>query len=81
MARNRRRHQVVLQLMPGAEPWVRVEHCSGWFKVPLFTCLEEVLEGVERGWSGNRGAPAGEATVRVPLSQWLARLDGSGRRP
>lgn len=69
---GKRKVQVTLTLMPGAEMWVRVEHPTGWFKVPGSVTIQEVLAGALIGWSGEvRGRKSGEATVRVPLSVWL----------
>jgi hypothetical protein len=63
--------QIVVQLMPGPEPWVRVEHASGWFKLPLFSSLEDLMTGVQQGWLDRRRHHLrAETTVRVPLSQW-----------
>jgi hypothetical protein len=57
--------------MPGAEPWVRVEHSGGFFKLPLFASIEELLTGVDQGWQDrSRHHLRGEAMVRVPMRQW-----------
>jgi hypothetical protein len=56
--------------MPGPEPWIRVEHRGGWFKLPLFTSIEELVLGVQQGWTKTPSRRLREeATVRVPLSQ------------
>lgn len=70
MVRRRPRHQVVLQLMPGAEPWVRVETAKGAFKLPAQCSLLELWEELQ---SGRTGPPAqtGTLMVRVPLDQVL----------
>ena len=73
-----RKAQVVLTLMPGAEPWIRVTHKGGWFKVPGDVCVAEVLAGAVEGWTSTRRRLAhSEATVRVPLDQWLAVTGGT----
>lgn len=68
----RARHQVVLQLLPGAEPWVRVEHALGSFKVPALVPMQEVLQLVADRVRTTPKATTSEATVRVPLSLWRA---------
>ena len=79
MKRNdptRKRVQVVLQLMPGAEPWVRVEHAHGWFKLPLFCAIEELWYGSLHEWDDRtRHHTRADAVVRVPLAQWRAVED------
>lgn len=71
MRRDRPRHQVVLQLMPGAEPWLRVETAQGPFKLPATCSLLELWEVLQQGPRGTK-APAGELMVRVPLEVVLA---------
>jgi len=75
---EKRRVQVALTLMPGAEAWIRVEHSKGWFKVPAFVPVEEVLRGALAGWQATptRRFTTCEATVRVPLSVF-ARMAAS----
>ena len=68
---QRKRVQVVLQLLPGTEPWVRVEHASGAFKLPLFCAIEELLLGAQQGWHDRpRHHLVADAVVRVPLALW-----------
>ncbi len=68
---SKRRVQVTLTLMPGAEPWVRVEHDRGWFKVPGDAQIVEVLDGALKHWSSTtRRILSGERYVRIPLSLW-----------
>jgi hypothetical protein len=67
---QRKRHQVVLQLMPGAEAWLRVEHSRGWFRVPACISAEELLQLVADGVRNKPATTTREATVRVPLSLW-----------
>lgn len=70
---QRRSVQVRLTLMVGTEAWIRVEHPNGWFKIPAWTASEQLLQGALEGWHhAPRKASAGEACVRVPLSEWLA---------
>lgn len=71
---------VTLTLMDGPEPWVRVTHARGWFKVPADVCISEVLTGALEGWSSaaRRRLRHSEPTVRVPLSQYL-RAWGAGQ--
>lgn len=68
----RRSYAVVLRILPGAEPWVRVEVGARWFKLPIFVPLEELLHGVDARWNGlaKRKPLKEEATVRIPLSKW-----------
>jgi hypothetical protein len=74
---RRPRHQVILQVMPGAEPWIRIEHSRGWFKLPLFCSIEELVQGVAEGWNGTHNARSGETVVRVPLAAWqILQLQG-----
>jgi hypothetical protein len=70
--RRRERVQVVLQLMPGAEAWVRVEHRTGAFSIPACASIQECLSLAGAGARDRRKATTGEATVRVPLSVWRA---------
>lgn len=68
---RRPRIQVVLQVLPGAEPWVRVEHSEGWFKLPLFCAVEELYTGAAQRWQDrSRHHERAEAIVRVPLAVW-----------
>jgi hypothetical protein len=72
----KRKVSVVLTVMPGPEPWVRIAHNRGWFKVPGDVCVLEVLNGALAGWTRSRPRLAhSEATVRVPLTEWM-RLTG-----
>ena len=72
--RTKRRVQVVLTLMEGPEPWIRVQHARGWFKVPAGVEASELLLGALEGWTSQRGRPrSAETMVRVPLSEWLRR--------
>lgn len=76
-AQRRSRVQVVLQLMPGAEPWIRVEHSAGWFKVPAGVSVQEIYIGATEKWQdGARRLRTAEPTIRVPLS--VARAAGIG---
>lgn len=68
---DRPRYQVVIQLMPGAEPWMRVETDRGPVKLPAACSLLELWETVQRGPRGAK-APTGEVMVRVPLDLVLA---------
>lgn len=67
-----RRTTVTLTLMPGAEPWIRVQHSRGWFKVPAGVAASEILRGVSEGWSAGtrRRTEWAVATIRVPLAEW-----------
>lgn len=70
--RDRPRYQVVLQLMPGAEPWMRCEvNGQEVTRMPATCSLLELWEVLS---SGRRGAPTprGEVMVRVPLELVLA---------
>lgn len=65
----RPRLQVVLAVLPGAEPWLRVEHQTGWFKVPGSAPALEIAEGAAARWHGSHQTRvSGEVWVRVPLS-------------
>lgn len=70
--RRRERVQVVLQLLPGAEAWVRIEHRTGAFSIPATASIQECLQLASDGAKDRRKATTGEATVRVPLSVWRA---------
>jgi hypothetical protein len=71
---DRPRIQVVLQFLPGAEPWVKVEHSSGWFRLPMFCAIEELYTGAAQGWTDRtRYHQRAEAIVRVPLAEWRAQ--------
>lgn len=69
--RDRPRHQVVLQLMPGAEPWMRVETCKGPLKLPATCSILELWEVLQQG-PRRAQTPAGEVMVRVPLELVLS---------
>jgi hypothetical protein len=72
----KRKVSVVLTVMPGPEPWVRIAHNRGWFKVPGDVCVLEVINGAIAGWTSTRRTLRhSEATVRVPLTEWM-RLTG-----
>ena len=71
MQRRRPRYQVVLQLMPGAEPWIRIETQGGSFKLPAACSLLEAWELLSGGVRGAT-APRGEVMVRVPLELALS---------
>ncbi len=65
--------QCELKLLPGAEPWVMVRHRNGCFKLPLDAPLSEAIQGVVSGWKlDRRKYSQSEATVRIPLSTFLA---------
>ena len=66
--------QVTLTLMPGSEPWVRVQHPKGWFKVPAFVPLAEVLTGALEGWSATtkRRVSLAGGTVRISAVELAA---------
>jgi hypothetical protein len=68
----RRKVQVTLTLMPGrAEAWILVRHPGGAFKLPGDVSALELLTGALEGWNMVHRRPRrGEATVRVPISQW-----------
>ena len=71
MRRDRPRYQVLIQLMPGAEPWVRVVASDGEIRLPAQCSLLELVEML-----GSRTrrpkAPSGEVMVRVPLGVVLS---------
>lgn len=69
----RRKVQVVLVELPGAEPWVLVKHAKGHFKLPQGVPISELLAGALAGW-GTRPKRSTEAAVwvRVPLQTYLA---------
>src|SRR5579863_8081036 len=81
--------QVCLRLLPGAEPWVRVEHHGTWFKVPLLAPVEEVFYGATHSWSAQRARHPQDPqlTVRVAAeylwslerdaTAWRASLEGA----
>lgn len=69
--RDRPRYQVTLQLMPGAEPWMRVETDRGPIRLPAMCSVLELWEAIQRG-PRRAQAPAGEVMVRVPLDMVLA---------
>lgn len=70
MARKRR-HQVLLLLMTGSEPWMAVRKSDGtWLKMPAGVSLLELWERLE-GPSTRRTAPTGEVYVRVALGDVL----------
>lgn len=73
MRRSRYSATVTLRLLPGAEPWVRVEYGQRWFKVPVGVALEEVLRGVEERWTAGprRKVKMAPTTVRIPLAEWV----------
>lgn len=64
MRLRRRRHQVTLQLMVGAELWVRVEHGQKHFKVPAHVSIWEVFTLVSDGVSA-------KPLVKKPARKWL----------
>jgi len=68
MKQRRERVQVVLVVLPGAEPWLKVEHSAGWFKVPLHASAEEVVRGARERWTQTpKQTESAEVWVRVPL--------------
>lgn len=71
MRRDRPRYQVVLQLMPGAEPWLRVEaEGREVARLPAACSLLELWEILSGG--RRHDTPGGTVMVRVPLDQVLA---------
>lgn len=70
--RRRSRHQVVLQLMPGSEPWIRVEAGTRVLKMPADVSVLELWERLE-----SRHRPpkhvTGELLVRARLDQLVNR--------
>jgi hypothetical protein len=70
--RDRPRYQVVLQLMPGAEPWIRAEAGGQELcRLPAACSLLELWE-ILSGGRRRAHAPSGEVMVRVPLEAVLA---------
>jgi hypothetical protein len=70
--RNRTRVQVVIEILPGSELWLKVEHVDGWFRVPSWVEAGVIVEGALARWQTK--APKrrpGEASVAVPLSEFL----------
>jgi hypothetical protein len=67
--RRRPRHQLVAQLMPGAEPYLRIE-CGTWSTALPVSCsladLWDVLE--HKALSARRVTSEGH--LRVPVSKW-----------
>jgi hypothetical protein len=79
--RTRIRVQVVLELMPGAEPWIKVEHARGWFKLPGWAQAQVVWEGANAGWTSSPPLKkAGEVRVSVPLTDYLENWGEQGER-
>jgi hypothetical protein len=74
--RRRPRHQIVVQLMPGAEPWLRIEEGGRSFKMPATCSLLELWELLDGGYRAKR-APAGEIMARVPLRLLPSRSPGT----
>jgi hypothetical protein len=72
MRRTRARVQVVLELMPGAEPWLLVKHEKGHFKLPPHASVVEIWQGAVDRWGTTCPRPlaSSEPTVRVRLSEW-----------
>ncbi len=76
MAR-RPKKQVVLSILPGAEPWVLVRHAGGYFKLPGTCSALELVTGALEGWRWREQLMAdSELWVRVPLAdaQLLAAI-------
>lgn len=72
----RRRVQVQLTLMPGAEPWIRVEHAWGSFKLPAQCSIQEVIRGVEERWtSAPHKVKTAPSWYRVSVSEYIAYQD------
>lgn len=77
MRRSRRKVQVVLEVMPGAEPWVLVKHSRGHFKVPGSVEALVLVEGALAAWGSTPTTTReGQLYVRVPLSE-LTRLQAA----
>lgn len=71
MPTKRECHQVVLRLLPGGEPWYRVECSSGKaFAVPGTMSLQQVWERIRSGTSGSH-TPEGELMVMVSVNDVL----------
>lgn len=66
MSRRKPRHQVVLMMMPGAEPWIRVQAPGGSFSLPAGCSLLELWELLAGGVGGTPKV-RGEIYARVPL--------------
>ncbi len=70
--RRRQRYQVVLQLCPGAEPWILVRHEGRTLRFPASDSLLAVWERLEQ--PQNRRKPKGSTLwVRVPLEEAISR--------
>lgn len=80
----RPRVQVVLSLLPGAEPWVLVKHQHGHFRLPAHSSALEVVEGALAKWGSTpRPSSSSETYIRVPMRLWrdLERAAGRGALP
>ena len=76
----RRKVQVVLVELPGAEPWVLVQHQHGSFKVPQSVAVSELLEGALARWGTRHPTPReGRTWVRVPVQTYLAMSEAARR--
>ena len=63
---GRKKVAVTLTLMSGKEPWIHVQHATGWFRVPADVSLLLVHQGVIEGWNQERRqAPRAPTWIRI----------------
>lgn len=71
---KRARVQLVLTLMPGPEPWLRVEHSRGWFKVPADVAGLLILQLASEGCVANPKKPRRASSFVRISAEHLAEL-------
>lgn len=76
----RRSVAITVTFMPGAEPWIRIAHPTGWFKLPATAACSVLWDGVVGGWGMTpRHVVHAGASVTVPLER-LRQLEAAEAR-
>lgn len=70
--------QAEFKVTRGAELWVIVRHRRGWFRLPFHASVEDLVAGVQQGWTNDhtRGIAKDGVVVRIPLGM-LKQLEAS----
>lgn len=71
MRAGRRRHQVLLTLLPGSEPWVLVQAGDRQWKMPAGVSVLELIERLEELHQGKFKIKWGDDYIRVRPEQVL----------
>jgi hypothetical protein len=76
---GKRRVQVVVTLMPGAENWFRVTHEKGFFALPGDARVDELFAGAAEAWTTRHRARTSDTMIRVSLAEWTELNANRGR--